>query len=512
MKPLLDYYHRRPLRFALLAGLFFRLLAAFFSEGFITSDDHFQVVEVAQGWIEGKYLDVWFVSDLEDRQTGRSAFYPGLHWVLFVSLDAIGFTTPIGKMILVRLFHAGYSLLIIYFGFRMVYQLAGRELAKKTGLVLALLWLLPVLSVRNLVEVAAIPAMLGAAWYSLSAETRQQPARWYMLSGVLLEVSFVFRYQVGLFVLGFLVGLALLRNWRGLMFTLLGAGIPFLLLHGVLEIYTGGAPFAKIYTYVMYNLKHATTYFNQPAWTYILFICGILIPPVGVFLFAGSFWAARKHWPTFLGVLLFFGFHSFFPNKQERFMFTMVPFFVILGLIGWAEIEARFPFWKNKAAGFVRGSWKFFWGLNLFVLAIVSWQSSKTMLVDAMTYMDTRTDVRAIVVEDMNRSRGTLIPLFYMREYPGYDRVGKKFPPDSLALKMQNYPDWRLPNYVLFVQKPGEDLTERVTNMETVVGPLQYDTTVQSGFIDRLYLKMNPAVAKADNMVVYHVSEEKTSE
>ena len=50
---LINYYHSHPFRSLLIVGLFFRIIAAIFSEGFAFQDDHFLVIEKAQHWVDG---------------------------------------------------------------------------------------------------------------------------------------------------------------------------------------------------------------------------------------------------------------------------------------------------------------------------------------------------------------------------------------------------------------------------------------------------------------------------
>jgi len=48
-----NYFNTHPLRFAIFAGLLFRLMAVIFSKGFGFFDDHFLVLEAAQCWVDG---------------------------------------------------------------------------------------------------------------------------------------------------------------------------------------------------------------------------------------------------------------------------------------------------------------------------------------------------------------------------------------------------------------------------------------------------------------------------
>ena len=48
-------------------------------------------------------------------------------------------------------------------------------------------------------------------------------------------------------------------------------------------------------------------------------------------------------WPTFL----FFAFHTYFPNKQERFILPVIPMIIIAGFIGAHQIVSKYE-WNSK--------------------------------------------------------------------------------------------------------------------------------------------------------------------
>lgn len=498
-----EQYRTRPLRTVLVAGLFFRLIAAIFSQGFMMSDDHYLVIEVAQGWAEGLDLEHWFVDTYEENRSGRSILYPGLHYLLFSVMDAVGLSSPTFKMLVVRLLHALYSLLVIFFGFKITERISNKQTAAKVGLILALLWMLPVLSVRNLVEMVAIPPLLAGTYWLMTANERKNPWLWILAAGAMMEVAVALRYQTGLYAMGLGAGVLLQRNWKAVLPLALGFLLPFLLIHGWIESYIAGVPFGKVRYYIEYNLLHSNDYINLPAFNYILLVAGVLIPPVGLFVFAGTFKAWKKYLPLFLGTIFFFGFHSYFPNKQERFMFTMIPMFVILGYVGWQELN-RSAFWQ-KRQGFVRGSWKFFWILNGIALALATWQPSKLARIDVMRYMGTKTDLQTYVIDNSARDGEMLLPRFYQGRFPTYYHITKRKPIDDMLRKLRHKEAHEQPNYFIFSQRPNEDLTERIETVRAHFPTITYDTTISGSLLDQLHNKLNPKHAKNDNMVIYKV-------
>ena len=154
-------------------GSLFRLLAAVFSTGYAMHDDHFNVIEVAQSWADGQNVGGW----LPDKVTGlstevcHSLFYPGIHYLLFCFFNFVGLHDPQLKMLLVRVLHALYSLLVIYYAYKITEKLSNTTNAKYAALLLGLLWFMPNLSVRNLVEMVCIPPLLAGYWLLLKEKT-----------------------------------------------------------------------------------------------------------------------------------------------------------------------------------------------------------------------------------------------------------------------------------------------------------------------------------------------------
>ena len=159
------YWETKPLQLILCVALVVRLLAAIFAKGYGMHDDHFLVVEVSQSWVEGNDVMHWFSKTQEDNDSGRSFIYPGMHYYLFKALESIGIFDPQAKMYIVRFLHALFSMFTVYYGYKIVEKLSGTNTARQVGLVLALLWLMPAMGVRNLIEMVVMPLLMIATWY-----------------------------------------------------------------------------------------------------------------------------------------------------------------------------------------------------------------------------------------------------------------------------------------------------------------------------------------------------------
>ena len=169
---ILKFWNEKPLTALIWIAFIVRLPAVFFSKGFGWHDDHFLIIESTQSWVDGKDYDNWFPWSGATIPDGHSLFYSGLHFILFTLMKWIGIHDPQVKMFFVRLIHALFSLLIVYFGYKIARLYKGEYVAKITGLLLASYWFMPFLSVRNLIEFACIPFLVWGTWLALPKENQ----------------------------------------------------------------------------------------------------------------------------------------------------------------------------------------------------------------------------------------------------------------------------------------------------------------------------------------------------
>ncbi|MDX1629990.1 MAG: mannosyltransferase, partial [Fulvivirga sp.] len=189
-----------PLQIILVIALAIRLLAAFFSKGYAFHDDHFDVIKVAQDWIQG--IPHWIDDPVPPN---HSMFYAAINAGILYVAELIGITGPQAKMTVVRLLHAVYSLLIVYLGYKIALKLSTRGYAVTVGLMLALLWFMPYLGVKNLVEMVCIPPLMGAFYILLKDEVKLTT---WLLAGMLMGLAFAFRLHTIIFAGG--LGLVML--------------------------------------------------------------------------------------------------------------------------------------------------------------------------------------------------------------------------------------------------------------------------------------------------------------
>ena len=496
------YWEHRPLTCIILAGLLFRLLAVVFSKGFGMYDDHFLIIEQAQSWVDRVNSSEWLPQLSKNaKPPGISYFYTGLHYLLFSLLEKTGIYDPQIKMYVVRLLHALYSLLTIYFGYRITEKLTNDRSAKQVGLLLALFWFWPFLSVRNLIEVVCIPMLMWATW--LAVKNTKGNFWYYLWVGVVLGLAFNIRFQTLFFSGGFM--LALLLQKRGVQAVACGCGVLLCaaVIQGGIDCYVWHVPFIEFRGYIVYNLKNSLAFIVLPWYTYILLLAGILIPPVSFFLFAGFFVSYRKHLLLFLPSAIFLVFHSYFPNKQERFILPILPFIMMLGTIGWNELAERRGF-DIKYRKAIKYSWGFFIGLNTVLLVVVSVTYSKQNRIEAMHYLYGKGDVRNLIIETSNTDESVRSPLFYMHKWPAEYCITSKNDMQGTMDMLKGLPDHGKPNYIIFYE--DEKLTQRISGMERLYD-LKYEATIHPSFVAELVCFINPVNVTAETYIYKIVGE-----
>ncbi len=497
-------WEKHPLAVIMAAGFLFRLLAIIFSKGYGMHDDHFLVIEPAQKWADGQ-CD-WLPSGGAQGPEGHSLFYWGVHGFLFLFLKWIGMTDPQSKMYIVRAIHALWSMLTIYYGYKIAERFGGRKAANQAGLILALLFFFPMFSVRNLVEMACIPPLVIGTWLMIDPAHKDRLTA-YVWSGLLFGISFDIRFQSILFIGG--AGLVLLfqREWKKLFTFSLASLIPILSIQLAADMVVWKRPFAEFEQYIMYNVINIHNYPQGGWYAYFLLIGGILIPPVSIFLFFGYMRSWKKFPMLFLPAFIFLLVHSFISNKQERFILPVIPFIIILGSIGWNDYVSSSAFWRSHAK-LLKGCWIFFWVLNGIALPVVSTMYSKRSRVESMTWLSKQRDVHGIIIETGNTYNTIQMPLYYINNWKiVIENVNKEHTLQSVYDSYKENPDTLIhPNYVIFLGK--DHLPERVDSFRKIFPQTTFCCEISSGFMDKLMEWLNP-VNKNQNAYIYRFSESK---
>lgn len=460
----------------ILVGLFFRLISAIFSEGYGMHDDHFLTIEASASWVNNYDYNGWLPWSESSRgiPEGHSFTYVGLNYCFFAICKLIGFTDPKVLMIINRVFHALLSTLVIYFGLKITEKISNRNNAVTVGWILSLLWLMPFMSVRNLVEMVSIPFLMWGIWHLIKDENVNKKN--LFIAGILCGVAISFRYQIGIFSIGIASYYLLKKQWGNIIFFSLGNIVLFTLTQGVVDFVIWGYPFAEFWSYVSYNMNQGTQYLpnsNYLMYLYVLF--GVLLFPFGLLVGIGFFRSYKNSMLLFLPTLFFFIFHTLYPNRQERFILSILPFFIILGVIGFEKLKQR-NFW-NKTWNI---SFGIFWILNMFLVCFFSIMSSKYSRINAMysLYKETKENP-LILMEGSGDASISQMPKFYANKWHAsfIEKTSLDSIPDNL-------------DYVFFAGKGN--LSERVKHYRKKYRTLHLHQVCEPSLTDKIVHELNP--------------------
>lgn len=479
-------YQNYPMRVILFVGFFFRIIATIFSEGFAFQDDHFLVIEIAQHWVDG-IQNEWLPAFGAKTPSGHSLFYAGLHYYLFVILKYCGITNPEIKMLIVRLLHAIYSMSIVLLGYKITKQVSNLNSAITVGWILSIFWFFPLLSVRNLVEMVSIPPIMYAIYMIMKYKSTSSWKRFVWI-GFVSGIAFSLRFQTILMLGGIGLVLMIWKDWFKAIQYGLGVCLSLAIFQGLVDFAVWGKPFAEFFEYTNYNLHHSAEYPNGPWYNYTLLILGLFILPLSLFLFWGNLVGFRKYLLITVPVAIFFLFHSYFPNKQERFILTMLPLFIIVGVVSWNEFISYSRWWSSKLK-FHKRCWNFIWSINFILLLVLTPASTKISKLRAMNYFRERGGVEYFALETTHMWGSVLMPRFYHGVWNNYYTIRQDYGVKELfeSIKREHKP---LPTHIIFAEP--KNLEIRLNQVKSQVKDLIFEKTVESSYLDRFMVWLNP--------------------
>jgi hypothetical protein len=508
-----SYFQEHPLRSILLGAFLIRLVAAFFSPGFLMVDDHFLTIEPAGSWANGLNYNDWLpgIGNNKTHPEGFSFFYLGFLYSFIKLFNIVGIEHPGTQMLLVRIIHACYSVLTVYYSYKITEKISTRRNAITVGLLMAFIAIMPNFSVRNLVEVVCMPPLLAGVYlllkrvpikvFSVGPFRLESPVlvnhpqtSWpaVTIAGIIMGLAIGIRFQSGLFVACTGVVLLFQHSFRAFVVFGFMAFVGFFLTQIDDVLLWGGEPFQHLRGYMEYNKENAHQYPGSP-WTYLSLITIFILPPVGLFLAVGFISSWRKIAIIVLPATAFIAFHLLFPNKQERFILPILPFIVIAGTIGWSEISQK---WSSSRWHSI--SWKSFWILNTIGLLVLCFTYTKKSRVESMIYLYEAGNCSNFIVEYSHKNSGAWMPSFYSKCNATYYFFGKD---DNSEAIMQGIPQAAkatandimprsLPNYILFYD--DTELKERVSRMQQYYPELTFRTTIEPGWFDVMLHTLNP--------------------
>jgi hypothetical protein len=510
----MNWWHARfwkhPLRIILLVALGLRMLAAWFSEGYLMHDDHFLVVEAAASWVDGEDYNNWFPWSQNEAGISPVAPHPanfayvGTQYLTIWGIKSLGISDPKTIALWLRILHGFYSLAVVFFTYRIALKIGGASAAWASGWAMAALAIMPVLSVHQLVEMACIPPLLFAFERSLWGRGTWQ--KWVAM-GLGFGLATGLRFQCGLIAVGWAVG-HLLEN-RGqksawLEATAVGAlSLLTFALAQIQDLFIWGRPFVQLMAYFGYNTTHALNYPQGPPGQYLLTLIGLMIPPLSLAILWGFGHQARR-WPSIaFAVLAFYLFHELYPNKQERFILPVLPLVVALGTTGWQAHRAKSGFWQRHCR-LHRGLLAFVLFVNGVALVVLSVGTVKSSRVNAMYALWQAGDLQNFMAIHVDSSPQA--PAFYSGSWEKYYvSTAEQDPAQRLDLVCRLREKRTFPNYLLFYG--DAHLGETVLRYKEAWPGLAYVGQIPPGRLDRFIHWLNP-LNSVERVMIYRVDPE----
>lgn len=518
-------FEEKPLLFCIWTGFFFRLLAVLFARGIAFGFDHYAYLETAQQIVGGHLTMQQLVMD-DDVYSfvrhGNSIIYLYVNVLILNVCEFFNLFDARGKMFIMRLVHGMLSMLCIYYCYRITYRLANRRAALAIGVLTSMLWFVPYLSVKNMPECVASVIMLAAV-YRL-AKTRKQTYKFSddIFTGFLLGVSVSFCYNLLIILIGCAICYTLKSGLKRAMMILFGAAIALFALEGLVDTIALDAPFYVFGEYISDIVAgyHNTEWDWRSVYMYISILTMVIPLPWGLMGLFGYVKSWRHCFMLFFPVTFYIIVSYLLPNKEEKFMVSILPLFFILSVTGWFRFQSESRFLISRPR--LRR-----WGVGLFfvvntpLLILASVSYTRCPQVEAMVYLSRyKSDIVSIMVEDRGRSCSKSLPQFYLGK--GVDvyklrRTDKDLDPSlyfsseygDISLHEHNifsekyflnpaFAD-RRPQYVIFY---GDyDMPYRLATMRDIFPQLSYETTCSPSFADNVIYFFNPS----NNNVNLHI-------
>lgn len=357
-------------RSLLIVGAVLCFIAAWCTIGYHHPDEHFQIWEFANyklGHIPASDLPWEFPAQM------RPGLQPFLAYNLVLAARALGIDNPFVQVFLMRLLWAAAALWVYWqWTIWLERDLKNPSAVRWMRIGLLFFWLMPYLSVRFSSENTSAICFFGGLLI-LIKQLEHTPFKFhwkFVASGLLLGLSFFFRYQIAFAGIGLGAWLFLQKKpgilpWMALVLgAILALGIGFLTDYWLYEEWVF-APYNYFFSNIMEG--KAANFGVSPFYWYFTELPVALVPPLSlILLILCGFGIWQKPFHVFSWcVVPFVLAHSLVGHKEVRFMFPMVLPFFFFAAAGWEAFKARF-----EVKPWMYNVFKFCIWLNAIILII----------------------------------------------------------------------------------------------------------------------------------------------
>ena len=377
-----------PYRKLFLFCAIFHLIAAFFSEGFLQYDEHFEILE----FLSFK-LGITPKNDLtmEYGITMRPWIQPFVYYPIIKTSQFFGIENRFIWAFILRLLSSLIGFVSLVYFSDYLLKIIKKDFLKKAAVaLLCTLWFIPFIHARISCEAVA-GSIFMIAFSLLMRKVRDSKGfkltiPHSLIIGILFGLSFTIRYHIGLMILFFFLWLLIFKKLKISELFFLSLGVLLMIGLSVVIDYWGYdkwtfAPYHYYHQNIV--LKLANKWGTSPWWGYFISSMkkGTPLIALPIIISTVIFWIKKwKHELTWV-TLPFFFVHSYIAHKELRFLFPVLiylPILMIILLDGSAKYFYFFQKIKNKRL------FKYFFNFivvfNLLLLIQVSFRSLQSSI------------------------------------------------------------------------------------------------------------------------------------
>lgn len=391
------------------------IIASMFSLGFHHFDEHHQILEFA-----GLKLGMTVAENLpwEYHNQMRPSLQPAMVVVVVKFFNMIGITSPFYITWFLRLISAGLAFLSIHLLYKTFLPQIKNEVARKWFLVFNfLLFFLIYIGVRFSSENwSAIFFILPFCLFFLQKEKRFLH---YLSIGVLLGLSFLFRYQGAFLVAGFLGWMLFIQREKMKHFFTAFLGVCIIIGLGTLV----DCWYYEEWTIAPWNyfeqnlLMDKVSSFGVDPWWYYLEVFSLqAVPPFSIVLIITLLLVIVFDWksPITWSVVPFLAIHFLIGHKELRFLFPVAYFLPIILIKGFEIIQQKYwnNFFETKA---LKIFMKVFLVINTLMLLVIMFRAADSQVALYQVIYERYKEPVTVYTVKKNPYRRVLDVYFYKR-------------------------------------------------------------------------------------------------
>lgn len=447
-----------------LGAILVRVLAAFFSEGYVLQQEHFGLIEPwpADAIPQGTVFPVYgFLID-----------------TLFRLMKLAGIVKPDEQMMLIRFVHAFFSLITVLTGYQLARAAGSQKGAMLAFWLLAFAWILPFMSVRTYAFNLAVPFVVAGVWL---ARLSYRGSAWLSALAGLTAGAGVALYPYAAVYWAVFVVITLF-HLRPARFVLLAAGtfIP-VYLAGLWLAAANWTDIPACFDYIRLTIVKDSLAFNPDFRAGPLVLVLVLGPPLGFFILAG-FLRLRKDTIRISLPALVCLLAATLVRDQAGLLIVAFPFIVITGSQSWVKYLEKSR-WLDRLRPAYYAGLGYFWILNMALMFWFATLKPRQPVVKAMRHLSTKEGIAAIAINQKGTGMPEPFPLFYTGTALQVYNLVTQSDIDSLAAFIRIEGPGAMPACVLFYG--DHDLKQRLRDTYKAIPSSGFELRYKPGFTER---------------------------